>query len=87
MSIGKSKDLFDILIGNPGSEKLQKTEKAEEFLESLGFRDFRVRLMGENAKLQLTQEQLALAMEKRNDILTGLKPLYTNILLDLEVRG
>lgn len=69
------------------AEKLKKTEKAEEFLEGLGFRDFRVRLAGESAKLQITAEQLPLLLEKRTGILEGLKPLYTNILLDLEVRG
>lgn len=69
------------------AEKLTKTERAEEFLESLGFRDFRVRLMGENAKLQVREEQLPLLMKKRTDILEGLKPMYKSILLDLEVRG
>lgn len=69
------------------AEKLQKTEQAEEFLERLGFRDFRVRLAGESAKLQMREEQIPLMMEKRNDILEGLKPLYKHILLDLEVRG
>ena len=69
------------------AEKLQKTEKAEKFLESIGFRDFRVRLMGESAKLQVCGEQLGLLLEKRNEILEGLRPLYANILLDLEVRG
>lgn len=69
------------------AEKLSRTEQAEGFLESLGFRDFRVRLMGENAKLQVNAEQLPLLVEKRTKILAGLKPLYPNILLDLEVRG
>ena len=68
------------------AEKLTKTEQAEEFLMSLGFVDFRVRLMGESAKLQVRAQQLPLLMEKRTEILTGLKPLYANILLDLEVR-
>lgn len=69
------------------AEKLQKTEQAEEFLKSMGFVDFRVRLMGESAKLQVRGKQLPLLIEKRNEILTGLKPLYWDILLDLEVRG
>lgn len=68
-------------------EKLQKTERAEEFLESLGFRDFRVRLLGEDAKLQVKEEQLPLLLEKRTDIIEGLKPWYKSVLLDLEVRG
>lgn len=69
------------------AENLGKTEQAEGFLEALGFRDFRVRLMGGSAKLQVRAEQLPLLMEKRNEILAGLKPLYSDILLDLEVRG
>jgi len=68
------------------AEKLAKTERAEEFLERLGFRDFRVRLMGNSAKLQLREEQLSLLLEKRNDIITGLSPDYSSVLLDLEVR-
>ena len=69
------------------AEKLQKTEQSEAFLTDLGFHDFRVRLMGESAKLQIREEQFPLLIEKRTDILNGLKSLYTNILLDLEVRG
>lgn len=69
------------------AEKLRKTEQAEEFLKSLGFVDFRVRLMGESAKLQVRGEQLGLLVDKRSEILAGLKPLYSNILLDLEVRA
>lgn len=68
------------------AEKLVKTEQAEQFLQSLGFRDFRVRLLGESAKLQVRAEQLPLLLEKRQDILEGLQPLYPHILLDLEVR-
>ena len=69
------------------AQKLRKTEQAEEFLKSLGFVDFRVRLMGESAKLQVREEQIGLLIEKRNEILTGLNPLYSGVLLDLEVRG
>ena len=56
-------------------------------MKSLGFVDFRVRLMGKSAKLQVRGEQLGLLVEKRSEILAGLKPLYSNILLDLEVRA
>ena len=68
------------------AEKLQKTERAEEYLERLGFRDFRVRLMNGCAKLQLTEEQLPLLLEKRTDILAGLSLDYDAVVLDLEVR-
>ena len=59
------------------AEKLQKTEAAENFLFSLGFRDFRVRMMPNGAaKLQVVASQLPL-----------LKKSYPAVLLDLEVRG
>lgn len=68
------------------AEKLQKTERAEAFLERLGFRDFRVRLLDGNAKLQVRAEQLPLLLEKREKIIAGLAPDYQSVLLDLEVR-
>ena len=67
-------------------EKLQKTERAEAFLESLGFRDFRVRLMDGSAKLQLREEQFPLLLEKRKTINDKLKTDYRSVVLDLEVR-
>ena len=69
------------------AEKLRRTERAEDFLFSLGFTAFRVRTTGEDAKLQLRPEQLPLALEKRAEILKFLKQDYRNVLLDLEVRG
>ena len=70
------------------AEKLQKTEKAEDVLFSLGFSDFRVRMMPNGAaRLQLPENQLPLLMEKREEILDELKKSYPAVLLDLEVRG
>ncbi len=69
------------------AEKLQKTEAAEAYLFSLGFSDFRVRMTGEAAKLQLPAGQLPLLMEHRAEILRTLKQWYSDVLLDLEVRG
>lgn len=68
------------------AEKLQKTERAEAFLEQLGFRDFRVRLLAGNARLQVKAEQLPLLLEKREEIIAGLAPDYQSVLMDLEVR-
>lgn len=73
----------DVITG----EKLLATEKAEQFLFSLGFQDFRVRRMGSAAKLQLREEQFALALRERKAILEALKPDYSAVLLDLEARG
>lgn len=65
---------------------LQRTEQAEEFLKAQGFSDFRIRLLGDAARLQLTESQLGLLLEKRQEILTQLKQYYAAVLLDLEVR-
>ena len=68
------------------AEKLAHTEQAEAYLFSLGFRDFRVRSMGDAAKLQLNQRDLARFPEYREDILKTLRQYYRSVLLDLEVR-
>ncbi|MCM1150356.1 MAG: ATP-dependent sacrificial sulfur transferase LarE [Butyricicoccus sp.] len=69
------------------AEKLQITEAAESALHALGFRDFRVRLLGGCARVQLREGQLPLLLEKRGEVLDKLKRLYDAVLLDLEVRG
>lgn len=68
------------------AEKLRAAEQAEEFLFSLGFSDFRVRRMGDSARLQFPESQLGKALEKRECILNELKKYYASVLLDLEVR-
>ena len=68
-------------------EDLQRAEQAETALMELGFRDFRVRLSGEKARLQVTGEQMALAVDKRSEIVQALKPLFQEVLLDLEERS
>ncbi|MCQ2405705.1 MAG: ATP-dependent sacrificial sulfur transferase LarE [Oscillospiraceae bacterium] len=69
-------------------EKLIRTEKAESFLSSLGFSDFRVRYTDEgSAKLQIKEEQFDLLLESRQIILSELKQYYTDVYLDLEARA
>ncbi len=67
-------------------EKLKLTEKSEEELSKMGFSDFRVRLIGQTAKIQVTEKQLNMVLEKRDEILQKLKPYYDSIILDLETR-
>lgn len=67
-------------------EKLTRTERAEEYLKTLGFTDFRIRLMGTAARLQLTGSQLPRLLQCREEVLKALKKDYTAVLLDLEVR-
>lgn len=65
---------------------LQRTEKAEDYLASLGFRDFRVRTFENCAKLQLRQEDFPLLLQKKEEITKRLKQDYGSVLLDLEAR-
>lgn len=67
-------------------EKLERTERAEDFLHSLGFTDFRVRSMGDTAKLQVPAAQLEQLMYHRTGIVRELKKRYSSVLLDLEAR-
>ena len=67
-------------------EKLKITEAAEGFLTGLGFSDFRVRMIGNMARLQVKKEQFAFALEKKEEIVTELKNYYDAVMLDLEGR-
>lgn len=67
-------------------EKLAATESAEDFLFSLGFTDFRVRMAGTAAKLQFPEGQLEKLLQRREQIVTELKKYYSDVWLDLEVR-
>lgn len=68
------------------AEMLEKVEKGEDFLRKLGFSDLRLRVIQGAFKLQLPSEQLAAAVEKREDILRFFDELGENILLDLKSR-
>ena len=67
-------------------EKLSATERAEDFLFSLGFTDFRVRMNGTAARLQFPAQQLDKLLGRREEVLKELKKYYSAVLLDLEVR-
>lgn len=69
------------------AEKLSITEDSENFLQELGFSDFRIRMQGSSAKIQIPECQLPLLLMHRKVILERLKKHYTEVLLDLEVRG
>ena len=67
-------------------EKLARTERAEAFLFSLGFTDFRVRTLGGAAKLQLPAAQMGKLLEQRAAVNAALGADYESVLLDLEAR-
>jgi uncharacterized protein len=66
---------------------LQRVEKAEDALFALGFTDFRVRVLGEAARLQFPREQMNNVLDKRIDIVKAIKPYFAAVLLDLESRN
>lgn len=76
-----------IPTGVPIEEKtLAAIERGEKALTELGFRDFRLRLLGSAAKLQVREEQMERVIGKRNQIQDALREDFSDILLDLEAR-
>lgn len=67
-------------------EALKKAERAEAALREFGFSDLRVRLDGENARLELPEEQLEAAVERRGEILRALERDFRRVTLDLKGR-
>lgn len=67
--------------------ELHMVESAEDFLSRLGCRDFRVRLRGEAALVQVPSEQMGLVVERREQILDKLRELgFKDAALDLQSR-
>ncbi|MDD5922921.1 MAG: ATP-dependent sacrificial sulfur transferase LarE [Eubacteriales bacterium] len=67
------------------NEKLAKVEKAEDFLIAHGFRQMRVRVHGDIARIELLQEDLNRAVAMRKEIAEKLRSLgYAYVTLDLE---
>ena len=69
------------------SHDLEHIELAEKYLFSLDLSDFRVRLLGNNAKIQVPENQIAIIIKNRIEILTYLKSMFDDVVLDLEVRS
>ncbi|MGM9549105.1 MAG: ATP-dependent sacrificial sulfur transferase LarE [Faecousia sp.] len=67
-------------------QKLEQTEKAERYLSALGLRNFRVRMLGSSAKLEVTSSDLPFVLKHREEIIAELKKDYSGVLLNLEVR-
>lgn len=66
---------------------LEHIELAEKYLFSLDLSDFRVRLIGNSAKIQVPENQIAIVIKNRIEILTYLKSMFDDVVLDLEVRS
>lgn len=63
-------------------KKLSITERAESILHDMGFRDFRVRMRGGSALVQVTESQLAEAFAREEEIRELLSDLYDEINID-----
>ena len=68
-------------------DDLEKVERGERLLSGLGFRDFRLRLIQNGCKLQVTENQISLALDRRRDVLAALEPDFSEITLDLRPRA
>ncbi|HOO60984.1 MAG TPA: TIGR00268 family protein, partial [Bacillota bacterium] len=67
-------------------KKLARIEWAEDYLFSLGFTDFRVRCVGDTAKIQVTSSQYDMLMANRRYIVEKLKNQFASVVLDMEAR-
>lgn len=68
------------------TEDLERVERGEAALFRLGFTDFRVRLMGDTARIQVPEGQLARAAALHADITAALAADFHGVLLDLYPR-
>ena len=67
-------------------DKLEKIEKAEDYLFSLGYTDFRVRTMNGHARLEVPEDQWMKVAEHRKEISEELKKLFKTVSLSLSTR-
>lgn len=65
---------------------LERVERAEDALFALGFSDFRVRLAGDAARIQIPAGQMDGLLKRREEILKQLAPHFSAVLLDLDAR-
>ena len=65
---------------------LWSIEQGENLLSSLGFQNFRIRLHGGAAVLQVQEDQFSYACENREAILARLSPVFSLVTLDLVPR-
>ena len=64
------------------AEKLSTTEEAEGILFEMGFRDFRVRMRGNDALVQIEESQHAEALGREEAIKKALSGLYDEVKID-----
>jgi len=52
----------------------------------MGFTDFRARVLGNAAKLQLPKGQILKAAQQHSELVEALSPWFSDVLLDLKPR-
>ncbi|MBE6041008.1 MAG: ATP-dependent sacrificial sulfur transferase LarE [Clostridiales bacterium] len=67
-------------------DKLERTENAESLLYGMGFRDFRVRMRGDKALVQVTAEQAEMVRDRENEIKKALAEYYSEVIIDSKLR-
>lgn len=65
---------------------LQRTERAEEMLHDMGFRDIRVRLRNGGALVQVRKADLERAFAEEEKIINALGTMYDTVTIDREPR-
>lgn len=65
---------------------LDRVEQAENVLFQMGFRDFRVRVYHEAARIQLNDTDMIRALEQKEEIIKRLSPWFEIVLLDMKGR-
>ena len=68
------------------AQMLEKVERGEEALFKLGFTDFRVRLLGDAARIQVPEAQMERAAALHKEITQALSADFSAVLLDLAGR-
>ena len=68
------------------ADKLRTTEEAEGILHAMGFRDFRVRMRGGDALVQIEASQHDDAVKRSDEIRKALESLYGDVRIDPEPR-
>ena len=68
------------------AEKLARTERAETIMSEMGFRDFRVRMRGDKALIQVPADQYDKASGEMEEIRKRLSGMYSRVDLDSVTR-
>lgn len=68
------------------ADMLERIERAEGMLASMGFSDFRVRISGDGVRLEILEEQMEGLIRKRSEVVAALQDDFSQITLDLRPR-